>query len=55
MIPNGDIYLYETFSRQIMVTTVTNLGFQDYFKGVTDTNEIYIGDPSMSVSSGRIQ
>lgn len=54
MIPNGDIYPYETFSRQIMAT-LTNLGFRGYFKGVTDTNEIYIGNPFISVSLGRLQ
>ena len=54
IMPNGDIYLDEPYSRQIM-STETNLGFRDYFKGVTDTNEIYIGDPSISVSSGQLQ
>jgi hypothetical protein len=54
IMPNGDIYLDEPYSRQIM-STVTNLGFRDYFKGVTDTNEIYIGDPAQSVSSGQLQ
>lgn len=54
IMPNGDIYLEEPYSRQIM-STVTNLEFRDYFKGVTDTNEIYIGDPSQSASSGQLQ
>jgi hypothetical protein len=54
VMPNGDIYLEEPYSRQAM-STVTNLGFRDYFKGVTDTNEIYIGNPSQSVSSGQLQ
>lgn len=54
IMPNGDIYLDEPYSRQIM-SAVTNLGFRDYFKGVTDTNEIYIGDPAQSVSSGQLQ
>jgi hypothetical protein len=54
VMPNGDIYLEESYSRQAM-STVTNLGFRDYFKGVTDTNEIYIGNPSQSVSSGQLQ
>ena len=54
VMPNGDIYLEEPYSRQAM-STVTNLGFRDYFKGVTDTNDIYIGNPSQSVSSGQLQ
>ena len=54
VMPNGDIYLEEPYSRQVM-STVTNLGFRDYFKGVTDTNEIYIGNPSQSASSGQLQ
>jgi hypothetical protein len=54
IMPNGDIYLDEPYSRQIM-STVNNLGFRDYFKGVIDTNEIYLGDPTQSVSSGQLQ
>lgn len=54
IMPNGEIYLDEPYSRQLM-STVNNLGFLDYFKGVNDTNEIYLGDPSQSVSSGQLQ
>jgi hypothetical protein len=54
IMPNGDIYLDEPYSRQLM-STVNNLGFRDYFKGVIDTNEIYLGDPTQSVSSGQLQ
>jgi hypothetical protein len=54
IMPNGDIYLDEPYSRQL-ISTVTNLGFRDYFKGVTDTNQIYVGDPSLSVSTGQLQ
>jgi len=54
IMPNGDIYLEEPYPKQAM-STVTNPGFRDYFKGVTDTNENYIGNPSQSVSSGQLQ
>lgn len=54
IMPNGNIYLEEPYARQTN-STVTNLGFRDYFSGVTDLNDIYIGDPSLSVSSGQLQ
>jgi len=54
IMPNGDIYLDEPYSRQQMSTT-TNLAFRDYFKGVIKTNGIYLGDPTPSASSGQMQ
>jgi Cache domain len=54
IMPNGDIYLDEPYSRQ-QVSTTTNLAFRDYFKGVLRTNDIYLGDPTPSASSGQMQ
>ncbi len=54
IMPNGDIYLDEPYSRQQM-STITNLAFRDYFKGAIKTNDIYLGDPRPSASSGQIQ
>jgi Cache domain len=54
IMPNGDIYFDEPYSRQLISTT-TNLAFRDYFKGVTRTNDIYLGDPTPSASSGQMQ
>lgn len=54
IMPNGDIYFDEPYSRQQM-STMTNLGFRDYFKGVFRTNDTYLGDPTPSASSGQMQ
>jgi hypothetical protein len=54
IMPNGDIYLDEPYSRQ-QISTITNLAFRDYFKGVIKTNDIYLGDPTPSASSGQMQ
>ena len=54
IMPNGDVYFAEPYSRQ-QVSTANNLAFRDYFKGVFRTNDIYLGDPSRSVSSGQMQ
>lgn len=54
IMPNGDIYFDEPYSRQQM-STVTNLAFRDYFKGLLKTNDTYLGDPSTSASSGQRQ
>jgi hypothetical protein len=54
IMPNGDIYLDEPYSRQ-QISTTTNLGFRDYFKGAIKTNDIYLGDPTPSASSGQMQ
>jgi hypothetical protein len=54
IMPNGDIYFDEPYSRQ-QISTTTNLAFRDYFQGVVRTNDIYLGDPSTSVSSGQRQ
>ena len=54
IMPNGDIYFDEPYSRQ-QISTANNLAFRDYFKGVIRTNDIYLGDPSRSVSLGQMQ
>ena len=54
IMPNGDIYFDEPYSRQ-QASTTTNLAFRDYFKGVFTTNDTYLGDPTTSASSGQMQ
>lgn len=54
IMPNGDIYFDEPYSRQ-QISTVNNLAFRDYFKGLLKTNDTYLGDPSPSASSGQSQ
>jgi hypothetical protein len=54
IMPNGDIYFDEPYSRQ-QISTTTNLAFRDYFKGVFRANDVYLGDPTPSASSGQMQ
>lgn len=54
IMPNGDIYFDEPYSRQ-QASTTTNLAFRDYVKGVFRTNDTYLGDPTPSASSGQMQ
>ena len=54
IMPNGDVYFDEPYSRQ-QISTTTNLTFRDYFQGVVKTHDIYLGDPSISMSSGQLQ
>jgi len=54
ILPNGNIYFDEPYFRQ-QISTTTNLAFRDYFKGAINTHDIYLGDPSRSVSSGQLQ
>jgi len=37
------------------MSTTTNLEFSDYFQGVVKTKDIYLGNPSTSVSTGQKQ
>ncbi len=52
LLPNGDMYMLEPFSRQMNLTT-SNLGFRDYFKIVNNTLKPYLSDVIVSKSSGR--
>lgn len=54
ILPNGDVYLDEPFSRQQALTT-TNLAFRDYFQGAIRTNDTYLGNVATSASSGQRQ
>lgn len=54
IMPNGDIYFDEPYPRQ-QISTTSNLAFRDYFKGVIETNDTYLGDPTPSASSGQMQ
>jgi Cache domain len=51
LLPNGDVYMLEPFSRQQNLT-VNNLGFRDYYKGAMTTHHTYLGGVIVSVSSG---
>ena len=54
IMPNGDIYFVEPYSRQQMLTT-TSFAFREYFQGVVRIHDIYLGNPYISASLGQLQ
>jgi hypothetical protein len=54
LMPNGDMYLIEPYSRQENLTT-NNFAFRDYYRGAVDTHNTYLGNVIISASSGRPQ
>lgn len=54
LMPNGDMYLEEPYSRQENLTR-GNFAFRDYFRGALDSRNTYLGDIIISASSGRPQ
>lgn len=54
LMPNGDMYLEEPYSRQENLTR-GNFAFRDYFRGALDSRDTYLGDVIISASSGRPQ
>ena len=53
-MPNGSVYLLEPFARQQNLTTY-DLSHRDYYKGVINTNHIFLSNVITSASSGRNQ
>ena len=54
LMPNGDMYLIEPYSRQQNLTG-NNFAFRDYYRGAVDTHNTYLGNVIISASSGRPQ
>lgn len=54
LMPNGDVYLEQPYSRQQNLTS-NNLSFRDYYRGAVDTNSPYLGNVIKSASSNRSQ
>ncbi|MFL6358350.1 MAG: cache domain-containing protein, partial [Nitrososphaeraceae archaeon] len=54
LMPNGDMYLIEPYSRQQNLTA-NNFAFRDYYRGAVDTHNTYLGNVIISASSGRPQ
>jgi hypothetical protein len=54
LMPNGDMYLIEPFSRQQNLTE-NNFAFRDYYRGAVDTHNTFLGNVIISASSGRPQ
>jgi hypothetical protein len=51
LMPNGDVYLEQPYSRQENLT-VSNLAFRDYYIGAIETGSTYLGDVIISASTG---
>jgi hypothetical protein len=54
VMPNGDVYFEEPYSRQQNLTT-TNLAYREHIQGAIKTHNTYLGDVVTSASSGRRQ
>jgi Cache domain len=54
LMPNGDIYMVEPYSRQQNLTA-NNFAFRDYYKGAISTADTYLGNVVISSSSGLPQ
>ena len=54
LMPNGDMYLIEPYSRQENLTA-NNFAFRDYYRGAVDTHNTYLGNVMISASSGLPQ
>jgi hypothetical protein len=54
LMPNGDMYMEEPYSRQQNLTG-TNFAFRDYYKGAVSTGDTYLGNVVISASSGLPQ
>lgn len=52
LMPNGDVYLEQPYSRQQNLSS-NNLSFRDYYRGAVDTNSTYLGNIIKSASSNR--
>ena len=51
LMPNGDMYFEEPYSRQENLTR-DNFAFRDYYKGAVSTGDTYLGNVIISASSG---
>ena len=51
LMPNGDMYFEEPYSRQVNLTR-DNFAFRDYYKGAVSTGDTYLGNAIISASSG---
>jgi hypothetical protein len=54
LMPNGDVYFVEPYSRQQNLTE-NNFAFRGYYKGAIETGNTYLDDVVISASSGRPQ
>ncbi len=54
VMPNGDMYMEEPYLRQENLSK-TNFAFRDYYKGVINSHDTFLGNVIVSASSGQNQ
>ena len=54
LMPNGDMYIEEPYSRQQNLTG-NNFAYRDYYKGAVSTGDTYLDNVVISASSGLPQ
>jgi hypothetical protein len=54
LMPNGTVYLLEPFARQQNLST-SDLSYRDYYEGVIETKDTFLGNVITFVASGRNQ
>jgi hypothetical protein len=54
LMPNGDIYFIEPYAQQENLSK-TNFAYRDYYKGVINNNDTFLGNVIVSTASGLSQ
>lgn len=54
LMPNGNMYMEEPYSRQLNLTK-TNFAFRDYYKGAVSTHNTYLGNVIIAACCGLPQ
>lgn len=52
LMPNGDMYMQEPYSRQLDLSR-NNFAFRDYYQGAIETKQAFLGDSIVSSSTGE--
>lgn len=52
LMPNGDMYMEEPYSRQLDLSR-NNFAFRDYYQGAIETKQAFLGDAIVSSSTGE--
>lgn len=52
LMPNGDMYMQEPYSRQLDLSR-NNFAFRDYYQGAIETKQAFLGDAIVSSSTGE--
>lgn len=52
LMPNGDMYMEEPYSRQLDLSR-NNFAFRDYYQGAIETKQAFLDDAIVSSSTGE--